>query len=70
MPKPSVPNAARQMAKRRWSAEVRATAKPAGRKRSDAPRCPCGEMTLNRAESRNHKCDIVSTETDRKAGEA
>lgn len=29
----------------------------AGRKRSDAPRCPCGAMTLKRAEARKHRCE-------------
>lgn len=28
-----------------------------GRKRSDAPRCPCGAMTAKRATARGHKCD-------------
>lgn len=28
----------------------------AGRKRSDAPRCPCGAMTAARAKARGHKC--------------
>lgn len=28
----------------------------AGRPKSDAPRCACGEMTLKRAETRKHKC--------------
>lgn len=28
-----------------------------GRPKSDAPRCPCGEMTLKRAEARKHKCE-------------
>lgn len=27
-----------------------------GRPRSTAPRCPCGEMTLQRAKARGHKC--------------
>lgn len=27
-----------------------------GRPRSDAPRCPCGEMTAKRAAARNHRC--------------
>lgn len=28
-----------------------------GRKRSDAPRCPAGCMTLKRAKTRGHKCE-------------
>lgn len=27
-----------------------------GRPRSDAPRCACGAMTLERARARGHKC--------------
>ena len=27
-----------------------------GRPRTEGPRCPCGEMTLRRAEARKHKC--------------
>lgn len=30
-----------------------------GRPRT-APRCPCGEMTLNRAKQRNHRCAVAS----------
>jgi hypothetical protein len=28
-----------------------------GRPRTDAPRCPCGTMTLKRAETRKHVCE-------------
>lgn len=29
-----------------------------GRPRSTAPRCPCGEMTLKRAQARGHTCKM------------
>lgn len=37
-------------------AACRENAKRAGRPRSKAQRCPCGEMTLKRAKARGHRC--------------
>ena len=39
-------------ARKRWAG---------GRPRSDAPRCPCGAMTLKRAKARAHKCQASNT---------
>ena len=33
------------------------TDRKGGRPLSDQPRCPCGEMTLKRAQARAHYCD-------------
>jgi hypothetical protein len=35
-----------------------------GRPRSDAPRCPCGEMTAKRAAARRHKCPVTNEERE------
>lgn len=31
-----------------------------GRPRTDAPRCPCGKMTVKAAQVRCHKCEEVA----------
>lgn len=62
--------AARSLARARWAnttpeqrsefaAEVASARTPeqmGAAKRSDKPRCPCGLMTLKRAQARRHKC--------------
>jgi hypothetical protein len=51
--------AAVALARKRWAGAteedkdvVRENGRKGGRPRSDAPRCPCGTMTLNRAQAR------------------
>jgi hypothetical protein len=36
--------------------QVRKNGRLGGRPRSKAARCPCGEMTLKRAQARGHRC--------------
>jgi hypothetical protein len=33
-------------------------------RRTDRPRCPCGEMTLKRAQARGHKCVAPAAPAD------
>jgi hypothetical protein len=49
----ALPETDRRVLRAKISASLRSNP---GRKRSNAPRCSCGEMTLKRAGSRGHKC--------------
>jgi hypothetical protein len=67
---PLHPNEARALVRTRWAkttpaerrefmrqvAAQRSPEQLGAAQRSDKPRCPCGEMTLARAEARRHKC--------------
>jgi hypothetical protein len=67
---PLHPNTARALVRARWAKTtpgerrqfmewVQAQRSPeqlGAAQRSNKPRCPCGEMTLARAEARRHKC--------------
>jgi hypothetical protein len=39
-----------------WVSTHRSLEQMGAAQRSNKPRCPCGEMTLARAEARRHKC--------------
>lgn len=41
---------------RKSKAKTKAARANASKPRSKAPRCPCGAMTLKRANARGHKC--------------
>lgn len=41
----------------RWSKSRTEEQRKGGRPRKNVKRCPCGEMTLKRAEARAHKCE-------------
>lgn len=49
----------RELGRRRWKNtgdDPRQVGALGGRPRSAAPRCPCGAMTLKRAQARGHRC--------------